>query len=168
MHEVVVPAQYDSLGNVTAAQWSYKGVDYVSLIPYLIGAVKELSAQNAAIQQQLAACCTSPNDDGTRSSTGGAADEGSITPAQARLLRIVPNPFSEPPTVQFTLERAGRMQLIANSADGKHISFIADAPREAGQYEENWNTNALQPGMYYITLLLDGEPLVKRAVKVGR
>jgi hypothetical protein len=63
VHEVSMPARFDSLGNMVSDQWSYKGVDYVSLIPYLIGAVKELSAQHASMQQQLAACCTAPPTD---------------------------------------------------------------------------------------------------------
>ncbi|MBK8499535.1 MAG: hypothetical protein IPL52_12165 [Flavobacteriales bacterium] len=60
------------------------------------------------------------------------------------------------------------MQLIANSADGKQLSVLHEAAMEAGAYQLVWDTNALQPGMYYLTLLLDGQPVVKKAVKVGR
>ena len=40
------------------------------------------------------------------------------------------------------------------------------ATQEAGQYQYEWNTGNLSPGMHYVTLLLDGEPIVKRAVKL--
>jgi len=175
VQSAVYPAQFDSLGNETSAAFPLKAIDYNKLIPLLIGAVKELSEQNvqmqeqvAAVQQQLAACCASPNDDGTRSTTGSAVDEGAITPAQERLLRIAPNPFTDRTTLFCTLERAGRMQLLANSADGRSLLVLSEGQREAGEFQYEWSTENLAPGGYYITLLLDGEPLVKRAVKVGR
>ena len=39
---------------------------------------------------------------------------------------------------------------------------------EPGSYQLLWDTNALAPGMYYVTLLLDGQPMVEKAVKVAR
>ncbi|MBX2972945.1 MAG: hypothetical protein KF797_07575 [Flavobacteriales bacterium] len=79
----------------------------------------------------------------------------------------MPNPFNEPPTVYYTLERAGRMQLLVNSADGRDLKVLHEATQEKGDYQFQWDTNALVPGMYYVTLLLDGKPVVKKAVKVG-
>ena len=175
VQSAVYPAQFDSLGNETSAAFPLKAIDYNKLIPLLIGAVKELSEQNvqmqeqvAAVQQQLAACCASPNDDGTRSTTGSAVDEGAITPAQERLLRIAPNPFTDRTTLFCTLEHAGRMQLLVNSSDGRSLMVLSEGQREAGEFQYEWSTENLAPGGYYITLLLDGEPVVKRAVKVGR
>jgi len=165
VHEVVMPAEIDSLGNQLAAQWSYKGVDYVSLIPYLIGAVKELSAQNASMQEQLSNCCN--NSEGQRLAPAtGLMDNDQLATGDARLLRIAPNPFIDRTTLHYTLERSGRMQLVVNSADGRDLRVLSDAQREAGDYQVEWDTTRMAPGVYYITLLLDGEPLVKRAVKL--
>ncbi len=60
------------------------------------------------------------------------------------------------------------MQLMANSADGRSLRVLSEGQREAGEFQYDWSTEKLAPGVYYITLLLDGEPVVKRAVKVGR
>ena len=163
-----VPAKYDTTGTVTQEAYSYKAVNYVGVIPYLISAMQKLSADNQELRELVNACCASPNDDGTRSTTNGATDEGSITPAQERLLRIAPNPFTDRTTLYYTLERAGRAQLLANSSDGRDLFVLSEAQREAGDYQHVWSTEDLAPGMYHITLLLDGEPVVKRAVKVGR
>jgi hypothetical protein len=38
---------------------------------------------------------------------------------------------------------------------------------EAGEYRYEWYTADLSAGIYYVTLLLDGEPVVKKAVKVN-
>ena len=56
--------------------------------------------------------------------------------------------------------------LIVNGSDGKHLQVLEEAVRSEGQYQYVWHTAHLAPGIYYVTLLLDGEPMVKRAVKV--
>jgi hypothetical protein len=68
--------------------------------------------------------------------------------------------------LRYTLERAGRAQLLVNSGDGRHLRVLSEAQLEAGEYQHVWNTAHLAPGVYYVTLLLDGEPLAKRAVKL--
>ncbi|MBK8497673.1 MAG: tail fiber domain-containing protein [Flavobacteriales bacterium] len=171
------PAEYDSLGNVTAEAVPFKAVNMQGLIPYLIGGhqdqnatmeqmQQQIAAQNDAIaqmQELLAACCAHPASDERMH-----LQNGGLILGKDRDLIIQPNPFSEPPTVFYSLERAGRMQLMANSADGKQLVVLRDATQEAGESQLVWDTNALQPGMYYLTLLLDSEPVVKKAVKVGR
>lgn len=164
-----VPARMDATGAVAQEAVSYKAVNYVGLIPYLISAVQKLQADNAEMQEQLAACCASPTDSDQRNgSIGTGAEEEMLTPAQERALRIAPNPFTDRTTLYCNLERAGRMQLMANSADGRDLMVLAEGQRQAGEFQQVWSTENLAPGVYYITLLLNGEPVVKRAVKVGR
>lgn len=167
----VQPPKEDEAGNEIHPAVSFKAVNYEALIPYLVAGyqaqnarIAEQDARLAEMQEQLAACCANPTGDGQRIRVEGT---GTAEGAD-RLLHIQPNPFSEPPTVFYTLERSGRMQLMANSADGKQLRVLHDANMEAGQYQYEWNTTDLSPGMYYVTLLLDGEPIVKKAVKVQR
>ncbi|UKN02512.1 tail fiber domain-containing protein [Paracrocinitomix mangrovi] len=47
--EVTSPAEYDTLGNVIVPAYTYKGLDYESFIPILIGGVKE---QQSIIEEQ--------------------------------------------------------------------------------------------------------------------
>jgi len=175
--------EVDSLGNVLSAQSTVRTLNYQGLVPVVVAALKEqhatigsmqeqlAAAQSAiaAMQQQLAACCAAPTDSDQRNgSIGTGAEDEKLTPAQERLLRIAPNPFTDRTTLFCTLERAGRMQLLANSADGRSLMVLSEGQREAGEFQYEWSTEQLGPGVYYITLLLDGEPVVKRAVKVGR
>jgi len=175
------PAMFDGEGVQINEAVDYKALNYVGLIPVLVGAAQEqhtvqlsqteeLAALHDRLDQleaMLSACCASRE--------AGALQEGisglpasAAEPAADRKLRIVPNPFSEPPTVFYTLDRAGRMQLIANSADGKELNVLQEATLQAGDYQYAWDTSALAPGMYYVTLLLEGQPIVKKAVKVAR
>ena len=175
VHETQRPADLNDAGDVVQEAIDYKAVNYIGLIPVLVAGFQELQGRVAAqesviaqLQEELAACCAASNDDGTRSITGSTTDEGSITPTQERLLRIAPNPFTDRTRLFCTLEHAGRMQLLANSTDGRSLMVLSEGQREAGEFQYEWSTEKLAPGVYYITLLLDGEPVVKRAVKVGR
>ncbi|MBK8226784.1 MAG: tail fiber domain-containing protein [Flavobacteriales bacterium] len=164
--EVHQPAAYDADGNVSADAMDFLGLSTTELIPLLVAGFQEQQAQIAQLQEQLAICCGNP--DGSEQRSGSAVDEEGLTPAQERLLRIAPNPFTDRTTLFCTLERAGRMQLLANSAEGRSLLVLSEGQREAGEFQYEWSTENLAPGVYYITLLLDGEPVVKRAVKVGR
>ncbi len=192
---MTLPAELDSLGNEIAPALALKGVNYVGLIPLLVAGHKEqqatvaqqqaeiaalteqVAANQAAaeelqelrnrldqLEQLLAACCQNP-DGGTRDLIDDGTGLNDL--AGDRNLRIQPNPFNEQTTVYYNLERSGRMQLMANGSDGKHLRVLHEAQMEAGQYQYEWQTADLSAGIYYVTLLLDGEPIVKKAVKVN-
>jgi hypothetical protein len=171
----VFPAQFDSLGNQTSEGFPVKAINYDKITPVLIGAINEQQAiihamqqELASMQAQLAACCTQPSTDQRLAPAAGLTDNEQLAKGEARLLRIAPNPFIDRTTLHYTLERSGRMQLLVNSADGRDLRVLSEAQREAGEFQYEWSTANLAPGVYYITLLLDGEPLVKRAVKMGQ
>ncbi|MBL7981993.1 MAG: tail fiber domain-containing protein [Flavobacteriales bacterium] len=172
------PAELDDDGNVIREAVSYKAVNYTALIPYLVAGYQAQRSANEALAAQLAeqqarmdhleealaACCARPVGSDGRMQVG----MGEVIEGDARSLSIQPNPFNEQTTLSYTLERSGRAQLLVNSADGKQLKALYEAVQEAGQYQYTWNTGDLVPGVYYVTLLLDGEPLVKKAVKVAR
>lgn len=183
VRDVHLPPETDSTGAELQGAMDIKAVKLDGLVPLVIAAMQEqqaliatqqdalaeLQARVSEMQQALAACCANPDGSRSMQQPAGISPADAITdPATDRKLRIVPNPFSEPPTVQYTLERAGRMQLLVNSSDGKELRVLEEATREAGAYQLQWNTNDLAPGVYYVTLLLEGQPVVKKAVKVTR
>jgi len=168
----------DSTGAILAEEMEVQGVNYVGMIPLLVAGCNASSQRMEAMALQLAeqaerladleaaltACCTSTGD--TRSSPPSGTVV--VLSGNERALLIQPNPFNERTTLYYTLERSGRMQLMANSSDGKQLRVLQEANLEAGQYQHEWATSDLSPGVYYVTLLLDGEPIVKKAVKVQR
>ena len=184
--DVIRPAQVDSLGETIVPEMTFKAMNYDGLIPVLIAAVKhqqtqiaDQAATNAALTDQVSdlldrmdameqlfvACCQNPAGSDQRNLIDdgiGDLDQNSGD----RNLRIQPNPFTERTTVYYNLERRGRMQLMANSSDGKQLRVLHEAQMEQGEYQYEWQTADLAPGIYYVTLLLDGEPIVKKAVKV--
>lgn len=190
--DVTHPTQYDEEGNVIQEQVQLKAIQYMGVVPVLVAGVKEQQSTIAALQEEqsraqaeldelraqlsdlqhaLAACCAATPGDGRLFTTPPSNTPDDLNKAlegDARHLHIQPNPFAERTTLHYRLERAGRVQLLANSADGKALKVLQEATLEAGAYQFNWETGELTPGVYYVTLLLDGEPLVKKAVKVVR
>lgn len=173
---MVYPAQFDTAGVQISEPYPLLGIDYTKLVPLLVGAIQEqhtkievLSTQSAEqqerldqLEQLLAVCCS--RSDGSQLAPQDELQKAD--PGTERLLRIDPNPFTDRTTVSYTLERGGRTMLLVNSSDGKQLQVLNEAVQQAGDYQQEWHTSHLAPGIYYVTLLLDGEPLVKRAVKV--
>ena len=170
--DVHQPAQFDSTGNILYPARDLKAVNYQGLIPYLVAgyqsqqaSIAELRGVVEQLQEQLAACCANP----TVPADGKAAgSEQETLQGEPRSLLISPNPFSEATTLTYVLEREGRAQLLVNSADGKHLRSLFEGQRTAGEHRYEWSTADLTPGIYYVTLLFEGQPLVKKAVKVVR
>jgi len=158
------PAQMDSLGNEVSPAVDFKAINPIALIPYLVLTVQRQQARLDQLQGQLSTCCAGiPVDADQRN----LMDQTAPSPAADRSMSIDPNPFDWQTMIRYKLDRSGRMQLMANSADGKQLRVLHEASLEAGQYQFEWNTADLAPGLYYVTLLLDGEPIVKKAVKVA-
>jgi hypothetical protein len=174
--DLVVPAKQpmerDEDGQVISPEQEYLSLNYMELVPLLIAGFQEqqavlavLQEQLETVQQQLAACCSAPDEGKARLEDNTLLQDG-IDAALHRLLRVDPNPFTDHTTIRYTLERGGRTMLLVNSSDGKQLQVLHEAVLSAGEYQQEWHTSHLAPGIYYVTLLLDGEPLVKRAVKV--
>jgi len=177
--ELVSPTTLAAIQDTTGQEiWpaqDVKAVNYVAIIPLLVAGyqeqqstIDELQNRLGEMQDLLAACCANPDRalQQPGGDTGIPAFAG-MTPGGEKL-RIQPNPFNERTTVFYKLDNGGRTQLMANSADGKELRVLHEATLEKGDYQYEWNTTALAPGMYYVTLLVDGQLVVKKAVKVDR
>ncbi|MBV6406117.1 MAG: hypothetical protein GFGODING_02902 [Flavobacteriales bacterium] len=171
----VYPAQYDTLGNQVSAAFPVMGVDYVKLIPLLIGAIHEQQAQITAMQQDLAACCAVDGGTDQRSMSPGARLRQGFGDANAGAgealhtdLFIVPNPVADHTQLRYTLSTPGRTRLEVSDAGGKRLEVLEEAVREVGAYTHDWTTTDLVPGTYHVTLFLNDSFVVKKAVKVGR
>lgn len=166
------PEQLDSTGAVVEEALDFKAMNYLGLVPVLIAAMQEQQLEMESMRQDIAsmeealASCCARNFPGSGTMEEPSDEKGVRDARGERLLRIDPNPFNEQTTIRYTLERGGRAMLLLNSSDGKQLQVLHEGAMDKGEYSRVWNTTHLAPGMYYLTLLLDGEPLVKRAVKL--
>ena len=172
--ETTHPASYDSSGVELTPAIPFKAVSLGGLTPVLVAAFQEQQATIADLNDRLAqmearldGCCSgSPSEGRSNATEQGIGNSATI--GNDRTLRIVPNPMQDQATIYYQLERSGRMQLLANSADGKELRVLKEANSEAGSYQYAWPTEGLAPGVYYVTLLLDGQPITKQVIKIDR
>lgn len=172
--ETTHPASYDSSGVELTPAIPFKAVSLGGLTSVLVAAFQEQQATIAELNDRLAqmesrldGCCSgSPSDGRSNATEEGTGNSSTI--GNNRTLRIVPNPMQNQATIHYQLERSGRMQLLVNSNDGKELRVLKEANTEAGTYQYEWATEGLAPGVYYVTLLLDGQPLTKQVIKIDR
>lgn len=161
--EVSMAAQYDTTGALIAPARTLKTVNYTGLIPYLVAAMQEQNTRIDQLQQQLDQCCASGAVDG-RSMEQQAGHAGMWAETD---LRIIPNPVAANTQLRYTVATAGRVRLEVSDAMGRVIEVLEEGERTTGEFTHQWNTSNLAAGTYYCTLLVNDEPLVKRAVKLN-
>jgi len=181
--EVVHPAKLDSLGNEISPEENLLGIQYQQMISILTAGMKEQQAiiesqnevlaqmmeQLANMQQQINQCCNA--GDGNKSMLGGVIQPQDLNNEKSidggnELYQNIPNPFRESTTISYQLETGGRVQLAIYDGNGKVVTTLVDANQENGRYSEVWNANGMPAGVYHYALYVDGELLVKRAIKL--
>ena len=129
-----------------------------------MAALKEPNARIDLLEQQLAVCCSSGqvNAHGMEQSVGngGAGLMGTD-------LRIVPNPVAASTELRYTVGTPGRVRLEVTDSTGRVIEVLEEATRSAGSFTYEWNTQQLAAGTYYCARYVNGEQLVKKAVKLN-
>jgi hypothetical protein len=179
----VSPGEKDENGNVLFPEVEFTSVNYTGLIPILVSAVKEqqtiienqndalaqMMDQLAAMQQQINKCCNS--GEGNKSMPGGAIQPQDFNNQKSieggnELYQNIPNPFRESTAISYLLEEGGRVQLSIYDNNGKVVTTLTDANQGPGRYSEVWNANGMPSGVYHYALYVNGELLVKRAIKL--
>jgi hypothetical protein len=177
------PPQMDSVGVEIAPSVEFTAISYTGLIPILISAVKEqqtiienqnevlaqMMEQLASMQQQINQCCNA--NDGTKSMPGGTFQPQDLNNEKSseggnELYQNIPNPFRESTTISYQLEFGGRVQLSIYDGNGKVVTTLVDSNQPNGRHSAVWNANGMPAGVYHYALYVDGELLVKRAIKL--
>jgi len=187
----VHPAQYDSLGNQIHPAYDFKGVDYTSLIPVLLGGIKEqqtlISSQDSLITDlndrltSLENCLgnilpllCSMNNSMIQTNTTETQSQlktflnVELTDGESIILeQNVPNPFAEQTTISYTIpESVQNAHIHFYNQNGKLINTIDITERGTGQV--NVFASDLSSGIYTYTLVADGQVVAtKRMVKTN-
>lgn len=120
------------------------GIRYISMIPILIEAIKEQNKMILDLQKKI--------QDKNEKSASVPTENSTIT---ANLSKNRPNPFSENTTIEYYLPHTVRSaSLFIYDFQGKQLKNIHISERDHGAV--TINGYELQPGMYYYTLIADG------------
>jgi len=152
--DVVQPAKYDDLGNEIYPSLSFKGVNYIELIPYLIQAIKEQQAQIDALTPMA------PGNNSQKMNIKLENEEGSI------LYQNQPNPFKGSTNINYYLpENTGRAMISFYNNQGNLMKEIEIT--EKGQGSIVVNADNLISDIYTYSLTVDGKIIdTKKMVKI--
>jgi len=189
VHETQVAERRDSAGNIVARETKYKGIDYIGLIPFLIGAIQEqqgeMGIKDSVINSlnerlsKLENCInglnlcnrtnyrvipntpnTEENETNTTSNSVKLSDPQSIV-----LNQNVPNPFAENTKISFFLPKSvNSAKIIFHNQEGKLINSVTITER--GNATLNVYADDLSSGIYTYTLIADDKVIdTKKMVK---
>jgi hypothetical protein len=71
-------------------------------------------------------------------------------------LCIIPNPFSNQTTIEFTLPDAGIVSLKICDITGKKIKILSSGYHHAGEHRITWDAEGFKDGLYFLRLETNG------------
>ena len=158
------PLETDSAGVVINSEMDFMGLSTMEMIPLLVAGFKEQQTLIADLRQQIEGCCAAQGQ-GMAPNNGDQRNAPEEELKEQRLL-IIPNPVADLTTLRYYVPQAGQVSLQVSSADGKPLETLREEKAEEGEFNYTWNTTQLAAGTYFCTLMMDGNVVVKRAVKV--
>ncbi len=165
-------------GEVTSPAYDYKGLNYVGIIPVLIGAVKEqqhkidsleevITDRLTQLEERLNGCCGESNKRDENETPTTAAHQLSVELSSMQVIVLeqnVPNPFAEQTSISYFIpEGSGAAQLIFTDMLGRTIKTM--------ELQNSYGivtvfASNLSKGQYSYTLVIDGKNIeTKRMTK---
>lgn len=137
----------------------FKAINYTELIPVMIKAIQEISAENQELKSRVDALTQSP-DQSIKNTIVVNADNSSLT-------QNIPNPFANSTSITVTIpDHSNNASLvITQSATGKTIKNIT-IPNGVSQIQ--FNAATLATGTYSYTLYVDGKKIDSKQMIISR
>ncbi len=174
----LIPAKYDSLGNMISDTIHFKGLNYNAFIPIAIEGIKELKHENdslkqiiqnydsriSAIENMLSECC-SQNKSTTVTVTIDTRPLA-IPVHNTTLNQNHPNPFKTITLFSYHLGESGYTELIIEDMYGHVVKSLVGENENEGDYSVEWDASEQPSGLYFYTLKVNSKVLVKKAIKI--
>ncbi len=129
------------------------GIDYISCIPLLVNAIKDLKSELQELkgaQKPIKARTAGINTIDTSSES-----------VVAQLFQNTPNPFSSSTTIRYSLpENVTSANIYIYDLQGKQVMSLP--VEERGTAQVTVSGSVLQPGMYIYTLIADNQEIASK------
>ena len=165
--DITQPQTYNLKHQQTSPRFQYKGLNYVGLIPLLIGAVKEqqttidslnnvINTRLNDLENRLGSCCGAGKTDGSEQAGQPNRINVELSSMQVVVLeQNVPNPFAEQTSISYFIpEGSGSAQIIFTDMLGNSIKTVEV---QNGYGIMTVFASNLSKGQYSYSLLIDGK-----------
>jgi hypothetical protein len=135
---------------------------YQNIVPVLVEAIKEQTAkinEKDAVIEDLKSRLEKLE---TLVAAKGSIDES----ADFTLSQNQPNPFTSNTTIKYSIDKPGVVSLSLFTTDGQKVKALENNYKEKGNYQYNLNGAGLKAGTYVYRLLLNGQQVAKKAIKL--
>ena len=68
-----------------------------------------------------------------------------------------PNPFNDISTIDYAIQKKGRVSIEILSIDGRKVVSLFNEEKKPGNYEATILADHFEPGVYYYQLVVDGK-----------
>jgi hypothetical protein len=94
---------------------------------------------------------------------------GELTVSEEIRLFNYPNPFNTATTIAWSLPFDGKVTVDVFSMLGAYVKNLVNETQDQGEHQLNYDTYSLQPGVYFVTLKLQGNnQTLLRTIKIIR
>ncbi len=139
----------------------YKSVNYTEVIPYLVEGVKEIADQNEVLKREneelrnmIEALAAGGNASDLNKGDAGSSLDASLRGAE--LFQNVPNPFDQETRIGYYLPSTTKLaQMLIFDMNGRELRSVQI--NEMGEGSVMINGNELEAGMYFYSLVADGQ-----------
>ncbi|MBK5286407.1 MAG: tail fiber domain-containing protein, partial [Bacteroidia bacterium] len=161
------PARYDTSGNMVAPAVSYKALNYIELIPFLVAGMKQQQSQIDSLieiignsQPQLLQ--QNPNDD---NGNNGNSIDVTLSSKTVVLNQNKPNPFKEQTIIEYFIsDDMNNVKIIFTDMKGDVLKEVDITEKGKGQL--NVYASDLSSGVYSYTIVANGVTIdTKRMMK---
>tara|TARA_R100001163_G_C5065852_1_gene203930 strand:- start:2932 stop:4062 length:1131 start_codon:yes stop_codon:yes gene_type:complete len=83
-------------------------------------------------------------------------------PKNVSLSQNYPNPFNPVTTINYGLDKPGRVSIRVYDITGRLVSVLVDENSSAGNFSVSWNATGFSSGVYFYTLEALGQKVSKR------
>ncbi|MFM2156853.1 MAG: hypothetical protein RL516_1602 [Bacteroidota bacterium] len=151
--DVQFPAQYDSSGAITSSAFTFKSVNYIEVIPFLIGSIKELKYELDSLKSMV----YNSSLPSKINSNQEPSQKITLSNQQGIILKQNdPNPFSESTRISYFIpEEEQNAKLIFSSENGIVLKTVQLSGSGEGSIEVY--ASDLSSGLYIYTLMVDGK-----------
>ncbi|MCB0579528.1 MAG: T9SS type A sorting domain-containing protein [Phaeodactylibacter sp.] len=79
-------------------------------------------------------------------------------------VRVYPNPAANRMTLEYTLLKAGNVRIELRDKEGNLVRVVEEEQKEAGDYSLPVDATALRDGVYYLTVVSQGQKSAQKVV----
>lgn len=77
-------------------------------------------------------------------------------------LTVAPNPFRQATTINYFVPKQSNLVIMVYNIWGEKVKTLTGGEHVLGNYEINFNTNGLQTGTYYLTLVTEEDVITRK------